>query len=354
MAIQDELSVSPAELQNLGQQAAQESAEVEAIVEDSEDAGNLDSDIEVESGFWEDEESETEESPIEDTSEEADEEKPKAGQPKVVTYKANGQEVSITLDEAGIAELQKKLPLVDGARKAFSDKARIEKELKTQADRVKELEEYKNGWDKLEAVRNDRKKLWKLITGEDYDTALNREIERRSTYENATEAERRLMDIEAEREAEKAELQRLKSERESQTKTAEEKLYEAEKTDFKTKLESEFSKYSAPVEGDPAVANRIKKMLWTSAVADLKAYNKKYGKVTQRMIEKAFGDNAAALQAAYNTTVEKRVQEASGKRQVEAKSKAQEAATKNYATKVEDSWKKLDPMSLFRKMKSSK
>ena len=348
MAVFDELSVSPEQFQALGQEASQESTEVDADL--SEDmSSELDSDIEVESDFWGDESEDSEGTQVEDSESEVEEGESDNGQFQTITYKANGKDVSIKLDAAGIEQLKKQLPLVDGARKAFSDKARIEQQFKQEQEARKELEPYKAGWDKLEAMKSDPRKLLALITGEDYDAFIEAEIAKRERYAGASEHERRIMDKEAEFERRDREYKAKEKAEADKAERVKEQTYELDKKDLSSRLEREHAKYDAPVTDDPVVANKIKKMLWTSAVADLKLYHQKYKTITPRMIEKAFGDNAAALQAAYNTTVDKRVQEASDKRKVEAKSKAQVAATRNYAPKTDKALEKLNPMDLFKK-----
>jgi len=361
MAVKDELTLDPSELQQAGQAALADSKQLESELAIEEPASTLDDgDIEVESDFWDTDEpfgvtkEDIEQEQTDEVEESTDElvsedEVSEVGAPTTFTYKANGEEVEFKLDEQGIEELKQKLPLLDGARKAFSDKAKVQRKFKQAQAELEEYKPYKANWDKLEAIRDDHAKAFEIITGKNYEEFIAAEVEKRDQYRNASEEERRVLDYENELARVKSLHEKERQKREAQAKQIEDRMYQTEKADMQSKLRREYEKYEVPVSDNPATTSRIKKMLWQSSVDDIKAYQQRYGKLTQKMIEKAFKENASALKSAYNTAVDKKVEEVSTQKRESATKRAQAAATRNYDGKVERELTKLDPLTLFNR-----
>jgi hypothetical protein len=300
----------------------------------------IESDIEVPS-TWANEVPETKKVVVE--SQEA----PKPSE--TIKFKANGEEIEISLEEA-----KQKLSLVEGSRQALQDRAKLSKELKELRKQAQELAEYKDTWEKLEAVKHDRKQLLELITGESYDDVVAREAERRELYRNGTDEQKQLLEY-AER------VQRLEREREVDQKRRDTEMtrieqakFDAERDRVKTAMEREYFKHKLPEGLDPAAQKKLGAMVWQQSVADLKSYYNQYGKITNKMVEKAFADNASLLTHSVAKSADKHASVVSEERKKQAVEKAQIASTRNYDSGDLSKLTGMNPNQLFDFFKKGK
>lgn len=342
---QNELAVSPEEMAAAAQAEVTESA---PVVETEQPISGIEADpeFEVTSDFWNEGEA-PESTSDSDPEAESDTSQVLADQ-ETIKYKANGEEQEITLEEA-----KKRLSLLEGSRKAFSDRAKLRKQYKEVKAQVDELQSYKDTFDKLERIKNNPAQLFEAITGESYAEFLNRELEKRHAYQSATPEQQRAMEAEERLRLIEQQMQLEKQDREKREQEAETKLFKAEKSQLQGRLEREFFKHELPND-NPQVANKLRKMLWRNALADLKDYHNNGYKLTDKVIQKAFADNSSALQYYYGQQVEKGVSTAINKKKESAKEKAQIASTRNYQAPIDSSISKLDPMSLFNRFKGAK
>ena len=315
----------------------------------------LDDSAEVpDSAFWEDGEdlgdSYSEASDSKSTDADADVPQNKG----IITYKANGKDVSLNLNDLrnnveAQQELTKKLALVDGARKAFSDKNKLRQRLKDAETSSSDLAKYKESWDKLEAMKEDPAELYKVLTGEDFESMVTRETEKRSIYSNASDEDQKIMDYEDRIRRMEIQSEREQARRNKDIEKAEAAKYAASKESMNTQLQKEFFKYEFEDSASPAAANKLRNMLWRNSVADVQDYLKQGYKFSDRMVNKAFKDNASAMQAFYKESIAKGTKQAATTQKANAQEKAAEAATKNYSTpdKKLDSLSMKDPISLF-------
>lgn len=344
--------------------AAAEQAKADAAVEMeteaafAESAGGLESTIDpVNNDFWDDGDEEVSEAASAGEREDLDvvEEGASARDGgKTITYKANGKEVSLNIsdlqnDPAAREALAKQLALVDGARKAFSDKNKLRQQMKKQAADTAQLREYKESWDKLETLKDDPDQLYRVLTGRSLDDMINHEIERRIAYQNASDEDRKIMEYEERFRKMEERSRREEMIRQQQIEEAKAEKYEAQKRATQNDLEREFFKYEFNEE-DPVTANRLKKMLWRSALGDIQDYRKQGYKMSQKMVAKAFRDNAKALQSFYSKSVDEGVKSVVSSKKAGAQEKAEKAATKNYSSSNTD-FDQLagkDPLSIFQ------
>lgn len=290
--------------------------------------------VEVEaSSFWDDEPQSTELEP-----EQVEESLPEG----TITYKADGEVLSATMEEA-----QKALSLAKGARKAFSDRARLKKRLQEIEKTARELETYKKTWDDLEAIRDNPALLYETITGQPFSTFIEQEMERRRVYNEASPAERHAMDREDEALKLRRELEKERRERESVTKRIEQREYETEKTQLSQQMQREFLKHELPPTDNPQIATKLRKMLWRDAISDIKEYIADGYKLNDAMIRKAFKDSAAAITAFYSSEVEKGVVKQTELKKAAAREKAQVASTKNYKPVIDKKLASMNPLDLF-------
>ncbi len=269
--------------------------------------------------------------------------------PQTIKFKANGVDTEISLEEA-----QKKLSLAEGARQALQDRAKLRKELDNLKKQSQELSKYKDTWDKLESVKHDRKQLVELITGESYDDFLKNEMQRREIYQYGTAEQKQLLEY-----ADKVqELERQRQleigKNEAKLKQAEKTQWEAEQQRVQTAMNAEFSKHAIPDDLDQPAQAKLRNMLWNQSKLDVINYYNQYGKVTQKMVEKAFADNAAALFRSNAKIAEKQSTEAKVAQKAEVKEKAQQAANPTTQAHDFDSLSKLSPDKLFDYFKKRK
>jgi len=333
-------------------------AVVEEAVENFDDdisyEDPLESDLEVpSSGFFENEPSDDGQSSEEISSSVVDN-TPQSG--TIIKYKANGKEYEVDLsNEQAKQEIIKKLALAEGARKVFSDKAKMARELKKYQEEVKKSQEILPLWKKLEEIHNsgNNKMLWKAFTGEDFDAMLEREVEKRHLKQSASPEEAMLMEKEEELERVKYSQRQLEKKLEEKLNLASKQKLEAETQSLKSVLIPEFQKhveqfnsYSKPAQ------NRLKKMLWGTTIDDLTKYAEQgYDVSNPRIFKKVLENNAKALQLLNNKGVNEKVNQVIENKKKEATENAQLASTKNYSNDTDlRELVKMDPKTLFDKM----
>lgn len=351
---QDELSVDLEAATAEAMKSLSTDREIEAAIAPSDSSPELEETIDTENGqFWgEDDEldfgsSKSKASKTEASDEDAD--VPHGNE--IISYKANGKEVKLNLNDPNDREkLTKDLALVDGARKAFSDKNQLRQRLKKIEESQNELVKYKESWDKLEAIKEDPAELYRVLTGEDFNTMIEREAEKRSIYSNASEEDRKIMDYEDRIRRMELAQEREAAKRAKELEQIESRKYEAEKSELHNQMQQEFFKYEFPEDLSPVAANRLRKMLWRNSVADVQEYIKQGYKFSDRMVAKAFKDNASAVQAFYKNVTTKETKAGTEARKSEASEKAAAAATKNYKQnpKDVDELVSKDPLSIFQ------
>lgn len=347
----DELSVSMADMAAAAKSVAQDAAAEQAITS-AELAPELEATIDVpDSNFWDSEDSQAlsdMNSDIANQGSDFDEQVSEVPSDRIFKYKSNGEEVEVDLSsEEARAELAKKLAAADGVKKAFSDKNKLQQQLKALKQQAEESNKYKESWDKLEALKDNPERLYEIITGQSFDSMMQNQLERRAIYQNASEEERKIMDYEDRIRKMEIQNERASRQREKEMAEAQNKHREATKKETQTKLEREFFKYEFG-DSDPASANKLRKILWRSALGDLQDYQKEGYKLSDKLVQKAFSDNAKALQSFYGKEVAKGVKQATDKMTADATEKAQIASTRNYTNHNLDSLSGKDPMSIFR------
>lgn len=352
MSKQNELEVTADDMKAAAVEVVEDAA-ADSVIESSETGSPLEATIrdeDIPQPFWENGEVDDVAQPEakEKTGAQAKDDVSKNDGSRTISYKANGKEVKISEAEAA-----KKLALVDGARKAFSEKNRLEKKSQEQATEIQKLAEYKDTWQKLEALKDDPRRLYEVISGESYDTFRKREAERWAAYQEASPEQQRAMDAEERMKSLENQIRRDREASEARLKEAETKEFATEQKHLNSKLEREFFKYQFP-EDNAQQSNRLKQMLWVGTLADIKKLHKAGYEVSDALIARTFKENASALQAFYKKSVDKGVAEVTAKKKQEATEKAQLASTRNYADAPSAELTKLDPLTLFNRMKRGK
>ena len=273
---------------------------------------------------------------------------------QILKYKANGTDVELDLTtEEGRTKAIDALSRQAGMDKAFSESAQLKKQNKKFQMQLDELSKYRESWDKLEDLKHDRQGLLEFVTGESYQDFMNNELSRRQAYESGSDEERRAMDYEERMQSMEAEMRRDKESREREIQKAQDLRSEADYEKWNMWSQNELQKYADKIpNSNPVRANKLRKALWRESIADVKSYYSKYGKVTNKMVHKAFKDNADAMLGLYDTEVQNGVEKAIENKKVQAREKAQVASTKNYeSAQINSDWASMDPTKLFQHFK---
>lgn len=326
--------------------------------------GALESDIEVESTFWDNEvvdipdgvQLEEEASP--DTAEDqpAGEEpegdipeQSEASDEQLIRFKANGVEQELTMEEA-----KKQLALVQGARKAFNDRAKTQQRVKKLEAQLKDAVKAQESWAKLEALRETPERIIEVVMGQSLDDLVQKKLEREKLYASATPEERQMLDQDYRLEQMERQLERERKDRESAKAEVARIQEETATAAQKSRLDTAFEQFNVKVE-DPQLQSRISKYVWKNAISDLKDYHKAgYDVTNPKVIAKAFKDVAATVNAVHGKEVDRGVKKAIDKHKTAAKEKAQVASTTNYPKTKAPDFGKMNPSQIFDSFFGSK
>lgn len=273
----------------------------------------------------------------------------KVGQ--ILKYKGAGEELELDLSsDEGRAQAIEALEKYQGMQKAFAEKAELERQLKSLEANSGDLGKYKESWDKLEDMKHDRRALLEFLTDENYDDFIAKEIARKNAYDLGTEDEKRVMDYEDRIRKIEIESQREKSANERRVREAQQAEERAEEIRITTSMTNEFTKYAEAITHEsPEFVNEMKKAMWQKSAGDLKGYAQKYGKITNKMVQKVFADNSKLFGGGVKKQIEKGVEKAIEDKKQKAVEHAQVASTKNYGSNIVDKdLASMSPDKLFK------
>lgn len=278
-----------------------------------------------------------------------------AAKAAAITYKSNGKEKVLDLSKPEVIEdIKRKLAIADGKEKAFDAAAQYKQQMQAMEAELKQAREAAQLWDKVEALRYDKAKLIELFTGQKYDDFIGEEVAKHNIKTMGTEEEKRLLE---QQDRIRALEERLKlgeemtkkqaAEAEKKREAAEAAKAEAQQEWLKTNIEREYFRHTDAIQDDS-----VKELVYQKSILDIKKMYKEYGKVTNKMVEKAFADNAKRLKAFHEQTVEANTSKALDSKRQAATVAAEAASTKNYDADVEMSnLANLSPDKLFKAMK---
>lgn len=275
-----------------------------------------------------------------------------AAKSAALTYKANGKEHTLDLSKPEVvAEVQRKLAMADGMKKAFAEQAKVKQQMAEMQAQLAEAREFKESWDKLEQLRYDKSKLIEVLTGQKYDDLIQEEVAKHNIKTMGTDEERQLL---TQQERIKALEERLKfgeektakeiANAEKQKAAAEKAQEAAQQEQLKTSIDREFFKNV-----DDSMADDVKELVYQKSILDLKKLHKTYGKVTNKMVEKTFAENSKRLKSFQQEAVDTQVSKALDSKKQTATAAAQAASTKNYQGDADlAKLASLNPTDLFR------
>jgi hypothetical protein len=356
--MKDELAVDMTDMAAAAKEALGQ-ADVDQQIEVAETPEALRETVEVDNGeFW----GEAVEAPAQEEVDAADEavdesteelideddlvpqESEASDEPGILTYKANGKDVQIDLtDPATLDALKQNLSFIDGARKAFSDKNKLRQEAKKLQSQMDELRGFKDSWEKLEDMRGNPEQLYEVLTGEKFTDMVQRKVDQKSIYNEASEEDRKIMDYEERIARMERDNKRASEQRQKELAEAQSVRRDAAKRELKSRMEQEFNKYD--IFGEDPNSNRARKMLWQSAIYDLQEQGQ--DNPSEESIIAAFKDNANALQVARKAGSTKKTEAARKAKKAKAKKAAGKAAQATNKAATPDELVGLDPLSLF-------
>ena len=316
-----------------------EAKSVEALEDSFGDGGVpdvADSDYSVESDFFG-----GNKNPPKEQSEASELNTPETTPAQTIKFKANGQDIELSMEEA-----QKRLSLAEGARQALTASAKMKKDLQAKDKTVQELTKFKESWDKLEALKHDPKQLLEVISGQSYDDFIQREMEKREIYQYGSDEQKRMLELTEKLDRHERTADADKAKREADLRKADDLRWDAERERVQTAAQREYFKYEFPADMDAGEKSALKGMLWTQANANIREYQNTYGKLTNKMIEKAFADPAALLLRTKSEQVQKTVQKMREDERSVAKEKAQIASTRESGA-VSPEVSRMNPKQLF-------
>ncbi len=254
-----------------------------------------------------------------------------ASDEQIIRYKANGQELEISLEEA-----RQKLAMAEGGAKAFSKLAQANKRVKELESNLPELQKKAELLDKLEEVKHDWKAVLQIATGQDPEQFLAEAMRKQRILETGTDVEKSQL----EREERFAQLERqLRAQEEKQAeieKREKERLYNAEKSSLKSMLEGEFFKHKVELESE-VDSNEVNEMLWQNSQRKMAKYVKKYQdhprfqELLPKMVQKSFEEEAGKLKRLATGSVQAKVDEAIKQKKAKAAEQAAIASTSRIA-----------------------
>lgn len=270
-----------------------------------------------------------------------------------LTYTANGKEFSATLEDA-----KKALSMMKGARRAFSDRAKLKREVASLKKDAEDGAQFKKYWEEIMAKSKNPKEAWEALTGQSFDQVLENELQRRQLYANATDEQKQMFEYEDRFNEMQSKLTRFEDEAARKQRELSEKASDARKQHLSGLMEPVFFEHSEKFESmglSKAELNDVNDMLWNKSIRDMKkAINAGY-KPNRAVVKKIFDRNARILLRDNKDQVDQGVKQELARKREDAKTKAQVASTQNYSgpLNMNDLVKK-NPKDLFELFKRGK
>lgn len=324
-------------------EAMKDSAEEQEIFESSEPSAlDAPDDFEVPSYFDGDALPQAEES---DASE--PEPAPSESQDLEFEYTVGGQTYKATK-----AQALKALELQRGARQAFSERAKLKRELKKIQQQAEENAEFRERWKEVLADPS-YKAVFEKLTGQSFDTVLNQEIERRNLLQRATPEERKILEYDQQMQSMKSQLDQFRSQAEQREKELAEKSFKAEVNLFQSEMSPIMEKaFESLAHSNPEIENTRWEMLWGKTIRDLKYYANEGYDVNKTLINQVAKRNAKAMSADIATKVDQGVEQIMEQKRSDAQNRAHKASTQNYTAPSLSAQEAvaLNPLDLFKRM----
>jgi len=269
-----------------------------------------------------------------DKGEDAESKTEQDGTLEPIRFKEDG--VEQTLDPVKDRdEIAKRLAMYNPGKRAFTEVARLRKEMTSMRAELKEqplLKERNELLAKMEEADDDIRSLYQIWTnGGDFDELVKKEAQWMMDYADADESGRKAM---------LAERKALESERKmSRLERAQAKREARASAESERETESRLHSSAVPIWReaitqlnitDPAQRKSVANLIWKNAWIELHDAVEDPKQITTEMIRREMVSTAKLLGATVTQSADKRVEESVTKIKTEAKDKAGAAATRHY------------------------
>jgi hypothetical protein len=273
---------------------------------------------------------------------------------QTITFKANGEDVSLTLEEA-----RSKLAMAEGGAKAFTKLAQANKRLKELESSSSEYKKKAELIDKLESIKHNEDELIRLISGKDPQEWKAEILRKERILSTGSAAEKSQL----EKDERIAELERKQSiadaKQEELAQLEQERSYNSEKSSLNNMLEGEFFKHKLEL-GNDIDSNDANELLWadgnrnvTKLVAKYKEHPK-FKDALPKIIQKAFGEAANKLNRLATGSVQTKVDEAIKAKKEKAAANAAVASTRHISEPNSDDYSGLGVREMIEKLTGKK
>lgn len=276
-----------------------------------------------------------------------------ATEPEGLRYEINGKEVVASQEEA-----IKALKMQKEARKAYVERSKLKRKLSGMEQQLKQADEYRQKWAEVMENADSPISVFEKLTGESFDSIIDKEIERRDMYAHATPEERKILDYENKFKELDRRVQQSEETSRQKEEAAGKQAFNARVDYMRSVIVPAMDHYTTELEKfHPAAANRLGKMLYRETIANLKeaklaGYSDKQIQ-NPKYIKRVMQRNYNALVIQNQEAAEKQVQSTLNRRSQDATTKAQLASTENYGGKKQSmkDLVSLNPYELFKRMK---
>lgn len=271
----------------------------------------------------------------------------------VFKYRAGGKDYELNLSDKDA--LSKKLAMAEGGAKAFSDKARLSREVKSKDAEIARLKEFEEQFRKLDKLKGNDREFVQEFLGKSYEDFEKEAARKYRIREEGTEEEKHSLLQHEEITTLRREMEQDKRLRDLQEKRSVAAEHNAKQARLKTAMEREFFKYELPSSGDEKMDSKRKRAFWTTSYQDVIDAVEGGQKLTNELIAESFEYNNLMLTQTHNVAVETKLKERVVKKKAVDKKQAQLDSQTNYATPSGiPSGEGLNPLSLFKAMKRRK
>jgi hypothetical protein len=275
-----------------------------------------------------------------------------------LTYTANGQEHSIDISsEEGKKKAREALSLMTASRQAMSSVAKDRKKAKELEAKVAQMSEIEKKFEFLsELQRNGQtKELYKALTGEEFDDALEKYARNKLLWqqaENDPQLKQRLLEKE-ELEKVRREYSSIKSKQEAETKAREAMQEKHEEEKMRSLVTGEFNKAMDSLKDlDEGSLSNARSMVWSSAVNELARLSDTHDVENPKLVRYVIEKYANNFKDLAEKKAAEQVKTIIDDKKKTSKEKAQVASTNKYpkgeGKEDAEAMSKMNPKELFK------
>ena len=248
----------------------------------------------------------------------------------VFKYRAGNKDYELDLNDR--EALAKKLSMAEGGAKAFSDKARLSRELKAKDAEIAQLRERDELLQKLDKLRGNDRAVVEEYLGKSYEDFEKEAARKYRIREEGTDEERSSLLQQEEISQLRREMDQDKRLRELNDQRSAAELQNAKKIRLKTMTESAFFDRELPTTGDQKMDDKLKQSYWKMSMIDIAEADERGQTIDKKFVDEMFAKKYRTLVHTHENAVETKLKERVTKKKAVDKRQAQLASTENYST----------------------